>query len=219
MTYPLYLNNFSSSEECCVGCKYEGRVYMNHGQFKLDHIDLLDEYGNEIQLEDCVIEEKDRSYKDLYWYYNRNEDYWMNISFTMPNHDVFIKAHYVVNDQASILSVDVSKIAHLLDKTKPSYLYCFEETYNGSRHTFIENDLFHYNINDVLTFGIYLKEPANLLMEIKDKFYKPVCVDEKQNLYIFGSLDEDDGWDDIKDPRSEKIQLIEGLCPICFFVK
>lgn len=218
VSYRLARNGFVEDYECVEGGLFETNFYLWHHQYEYQSYAIFDGKGNPLKVQDEKAEEFDRSYKDLYWYYSANQDYWTCLSFVMPSQDVHIEVTYALMKTASVLEVNVDRIKPFL-KPGSSYLHCLKETYNLSRHHFDENDVYHYECGDKLTFVIALKEPKQVLLSMDGKTYEPVLVEDDGKTLYFGTLDTIDDFDDEKDPRSVDIYPTQGRSKAAFILK
>ena len=176
---------------------------------ELSSIAFFDLEGNEpVEPKDLQIKELDRSYKDLYWWYQREEDYQRIVSFTVTQ-PTRVVATYTRSSKRVVLIIDTKALGKDIDLSA-SYLYCQEMTYNNSKCRFEDGPRFYFDLKDDMTFVLVVSTGTNAVMELDGATH--YCTFRKRisvgwDLLVFGTLDEDDGYGDTIKGEGEHILL------------
>ena len=221
VTYPFLCSGMKEDLIYEEGVEFEYSAFLWHNEYDLESIRIEDQFGNPFKPKGLSIKDDDRSHKDLYWFYSRNQNYWREVSFIMPSHPVRVIFNYVRSKETAVLKTDLSEISGFLlkgsDKSKLSCLYCYEETANLSRHYFKEEDIYFYPIGSSMTFVFALARRVDLRLSFEGEIYPPTQVrevvqdGESVYLYTFGSLEEMD--DDCLRNEGKRL-LIKTLTPV-----
>lgn len=199
VTHPFLSEPRKYEMELDAGEAFEETFYRFHNEYELASIEAVDMLENPVSPKGMGIAHYERPYKDLYWFYSRNQDYFDVFSFVVPSYPLKVIVTYKRGDSISRMHVDLSKIGDILykDDLKANYLYCYEETYNCARHYFAEGDIYFYPLGSSMTFAITLKRKANIKLRLEDKTFSPSEVRQEDGrfIYTFGSLDEMDDDD------------------------
>ena len=199
----------SETDQYPLGSVFELSVLAWHHEMELSSIAFFDLEGNEpVGPKDLQIKELDRSYKDLYWWYQREEDYQRIVSFTVTQ-PTRVVATYTRSSKRVVLIIDTKALGKDIDLSA-SYLYCQEMTYNNSKCRFEDGPRFYFDLKDDMTFGLVVSTGTNVDMELDGATHH--CTIRKRisagwDLLVFGTLDEDDGYGDTIKGEGEHILL------------
>ena len=214
--------NFTDTEDTYpFGNTFSEMVYEWFERSELDRIEFVEmDSGKAITPTILNIRDYDRSHKDLYWWYSRYEDYGKIIEFRMDR-SLIINVYYKEKEDRVALKVDVSSIKEVLyDEAKASYLYCQEMTYNDSKCHFNDNDIFYFDLEDDMTFGVCVKTGSKIRMLLNGEPHEPTKVQpsllEGYDIVLFGTLDESDIMGDTMKGEGEHIRLKETLSKVKF---
>ena len=182
--------------ECLENSTAEFFVYDWMKDVALEGIRFFDRGdGKEFFPEDYHEEPFDRGYKDLYWWYEREQDYGKIVTFkaTKP-----AEAHvrYRRSPTRVVLILNLDTVQEVVDPNR-SYLYCQEMTYNANKRYFAEGNRFYFDLKDDVTFGVVTEAGSEIGLYVNGA-ERPLTARLPQNdgkdLLIFGTMDEDDGY-------------------------